>query len=74
VLFYEHDLLTNGTVVDDAIRFVSSNKFKNSLRSVGDNDEVDKEKSNEPDYDEDQDQLEEKQEEEIGEITINKVF
>jgi hypothetical protein len=53
--------------------FVSSNKFKNSLRSVGDNDEVDKEKSNEPDYDEDQDQLEEKQEEEIGKTTINKV-
>jgi predicted transcriptional regulator len=30
------DLLTNATVVDDAIRFVSSNKFKESLRSSDD--------------------------------------
>src|SRR3954465_13186422 len=30
------DLLTNATVVDDAIRFVSSNKFKDNLRSSGD--------------------------------------
>jgi hypothetical protein len=67
------DLLTNATVVDDAIRFVSSNKFKDSLISSGDNDEVDKEKSKEPDYDEDKDQLEEEQEEETGEIT-NQVF
>jgi hypothetical protein len=37
------DLLTNATVVDDAIRFISSNQFKDSLRSAGDNDEVDKE-------------------------------
>jgi hypothetical protein len=66
------DLLTNATVVDDAIRFVSSNKFKDNLRSSGDNDEVDKEKSKEPDYDEDQ--LEEKQEEENGEITTNSTF
>jgi hypothetical protein len=57
------DLLTNATVVDDAIRFVSSNKSKDNLRSSDDNDEVDKEKSKEPDYDEDEDQLEEKQEE-----------
>ncbi len=71
------DLLTNATVVDDAIRFVSSNKFKDNLRSSGDNDEVDKEKSKEPDYDEDKDQLEEEQEEETGEITTattNQVF
>jgi hypothetical protein len=66
------DLLTNATVVDDAIRFVSSNKFKDNLRSSGDSDEVDKEKSKEPDYDEDQ--LEEKQEEENGEITTNSTF
>jgi predicted transcriptional regulator len=57
------DLLTNATVVDDAIRFVSSNKSKDNLRSSDDNDEVDKEKSKEPDYDEDKDRLEEKQEE-----------
>jgi Trp operon repressor len=68
------DLLTNATVVDDAIRFVYSNKFKDNRRSSGDNDEVDKEKSKEPDYDEDVDQLEEEQEEQSGEITINQVF
>jgi hypothetical protein len=68
------DLLTNATVVDDAIRFVSSNKSKDSLRSSGDNDEDDKEKSKEHDYDEDRDQLEEKQEEEAGETTVNQVF
>jgi hypothetical protein len=66
------DLLTNATVVDDAIRFVSSKsidkeKIKSSLES-------DKEESNEPDYDEDKDQLEERQEEETGEKTINHVF
>jgi predicted transcriptional regulator len=69
------DLLTNATVVDDAIRFVSSNKFKESLKPPDDNDEVDKEKSKEPDHDEDKDQLEENQEEETGEITTtNYVF
>jgi hypothetical protein len=61
-------------LVDDAIRFVSSNKSKDSLRSSGDNDEDDKEKSKEPDYDEDEDQLEEEQEEEAGETTVNQVF
>jgi hypothetical protein len=68
------DLLTNATVVDDAIRFVTSNKFKDGLRPSGDRDEVDKEKSKEPDYDEDKDQLEEEQEEEGGGITTNSVF
>jgi predicted transcriptional regulator len=68
------DLLTNATVVDDAIRFVSSNKSKDNLRSLDDNDEVDKEESNEPDYDEDKDQLEEEQEEEAGVMTTNQVF
>jgi hypothetical protein len=64
------DLLTNASVVDDAIRFVSQkSKDKN-----------DKEESNEPDYDEDKDQLEGEQEEEIEEISAvratitNKVF
>ena len=71
------ELLTNAAVLDDAIRFISSNKFKDSLRSSGDNDEVDKEESREPDYDEDKDQLEEEQEEETREITsatTNQVF
>jgi hypothetical protein len=64
------DLLTNATVVDDAIRFVSS-KSKENLKSST---EADKEESNEPDYDEHQDQLEEQQEEDAAELTINQVF
>ena len=64
------DLLTNATVVDNAIRFVSS-KSKENLNSST---EHDKEESNEPDYDEDKDQLEEEQEEQTGEITTNQVF
>jgi hypothetical protein len=66
------DLLTNATVVDDAIRFVSQ-KSQWGLKSSSEGD--DKEESNEPDYDEDQDQLE--QQEETGEIndtTINRLF
>jgi hypothetical protein len=65
------DLLTNATVVDDAIRFVSSNKFKDNLKSSSGSDEASKEKSEEPDYDEDKDQLEEEQ---SDEITVNQVF
>ena len=64
------DLLTNATVVDDAIRFVSSKSYKSAKSSS--------EELNEPDYDEDKDQLEEEeeQEEEAGEInqTTNQVF
>jgi predicted transcriptional regulator len=70
------DLLTNATVVDDAIRFVSQkSNGKLKLSSSNSNDGDDKE-SKEPDYDEDKDQLEEKQEEETGEATttINQVF
>jgi TATA-binding protein-associated factor Taf7 len=56
------DLLTNATVVDDAIESMNSGN------------EDDKE-SSEPDYDEDKDQLEEEQEEQTGEITTtNQVF
>jgi hypothetical protein len=65
------DLLTNATVVDDAIRFVSSNKSKESPTSSSSNNN---EESNEPDYDEDKDQLEEEQQGETGETTINQVF
>jgi hypothetical protein len=61
------DLLTNATVVDDAIRFVSSN-FKENLKSS--NNKGDKEESNEPDYDEDQ--LGEQESREIA--TTNQVF
>jgi hypothetical protein len=52
------DLLTNATVVDDAIRFVSSKTKENPNSNEGD-----KEESKEPDYHEDKDQLEEEQEE-----------
>ena len=68
------DLLTNATVVDDAIRFVSQkSEDKEGIKSSPSN-EDDKEESNEPDYDEDKDQLEEEREEETGELTINQVF
>jgi CBS domain-containing protein len=55
------DLLTNATVVDDAIRFVSQKskddeKLKASSSSTN---RDDKEESKKPDYDEDEDQLEE---------------
>jgi hypothetical protein len=46
------ELLTNASVVDDAIRFVSSGKSKENLKSSNST-EDDKEESNEPDYDED---------------------
>jgi hypothetical protein len=59
------DLLTNATVVDDAIRFVSSNRSKNNQKSSSLL-EADKEVSKEPDYDENQ--------EEAGEMTVNQVF
>jgi predicted transcriptional regulator len=67
------DLLTNATVVDDAIRFVSQ---KSKEKLLSNSNEHDKEESNEPDYDEDEDedQLEKEQEEETGEMTINQVF
>jgi hypothetical protein len=73
------DLLTNATVVDDAIRFVSSKSRENVNSSSGSNNENDdKEEAKELDYDEDSDQLDkEKQEEEVGEITsttTNQVF
>ncbi|MFL6458859.1 MAG: hypothetical protein ACJ71G_18065 [Nitrososphaeraceae archaeon] len=65
------ELLTNATVVDDAIGFVST-KSKENLKSST---EGDKEESKEPDYDEDEeDQLEEEQEEETGGMTMNQVF
>jgi hypothetical protein len=60
------NLLTNATVVDDAIRFVSD-RSDEKLKSSSDNSKDGKEESNEPDYDEDQ--LEEKQQVETGEIT-----
>jgi len=45
------DLLTNATVVDDAIRFISK-KSRENIESTNIDNENDKE-PNEPDYDED---------------------
>jgi predicted transcriptional regulator len=56
------DLLTNATVIDDAIRFVSQKSNKEKIKSAMEDDK----ESNEPYDDEDKDQLEEKQEEETG--------
>jgi hypothetical protein len=56
------DLLTNATVVDDAIRFVSQKSKENKSPSSSSHED----ESNEPDYDKDKDQLEEDQEEETG--------
>jgi hypothetical protein len=70
------ELLTNATVVDDAIRFVSQ-KSKEKLKTSANDSEHDKEESNERDYDEYEDQLEEQEdEEEAGEmaLTTNAVF
>jgi predicted transcriptional regulator len=71
------DLLTNATVVDDAIRFVSQKSNRNVKSSTDDSDESEKEESTQPDYNEDEDQLEEEQGEETGEMTVsttNQVF
>ena len=72
---YKMDLTTNGVVVTDAIKFVQTNREKLSTSTKEDDKE-----SKEPDYDngEDKDQLEEKHEEETGELkeeaTTNQVF
>ena len=69
---YKMDLTTNGVVITDAIKFVQTNKEKLAMSAK----EVNGKESKEPDYDEDKDQLEEKQEEEIGELkeTTNHIF
>jgi predicted transcriptional regulator len=70
------DLLTNTTVVDDAIKFVSQkSQDKEAIKSASG--KGDEEESNEPDYDGGEDQLEEKQEDETVEltsVTTNQVF
>jgi hypothetical protein len=80
------DLLTNATVVDDAIRFVASEKSKDkegeqvkssSSTSSNNSNEDNNKESNEPDYNEDEKsdkEGEENQEHDTGEITINQVF
>jgi hypothetical protein len=68
------DLTTNGVVITDTIKFVQTNKEKLTMFTKEENN---RKESKGPDYDEDKDQLEEKQEEEKGEIkqeTTNQVF
>jgi IS30 family transposase len=74
---YIMDLTTNGVVITDAIKFVQTNKEK--LTAMSTNEKGNGKESKEPDYDEDEDenQLEERQEEETGEVeeeTTNRVF
>src|SRR5689334_7735580 len=76
------DLLTNATVIDDAIRFVASSESEKSKRKVKLSSNIsdeDEKESKEPDYDEKSDrEVEEKQEHGTGEIAItttaNQVF
>ena len=67
------DLLTNATVIDDAIRFVSQKSKEKTL----DNGKEDEKESSKPDYSEDE-QLEEEQEDGSDQITTatttNEVF
>jgi hypothetical protein len=64
------ELLTNATVADDAIRFVSTNKTK-CKSSDNSYEDASKEQTNESDHGEDEGQLEEEQ---PDEITANQVF
>ena len=68
------DLLTNATVLDDAIRFVSEKSKQKIESSSYNSNEHDEEELKEPDYDEDEDQLEGKREEETDWVTTNEVF
>jgi hypothetical protein len=67
------DLLTNATVVDDAIRFVSQ---KSKEWPISDSNNKDNNESNEPHYNEAENQAEEGQEVESREFTVttNQVF
>ena len=69
------ELLTNATVVDDAIKFVSQTS-NDELKSSLNNSSEDHKKSSKPDYNKDKDELQEKQEQEAREIAIttNAVF
>ena len=60
------DLTTNGVIITDAIKFVHTNKDK--LTTMSTNEEENGNEPKEPDYDEDENQLEERQEEDTGEL------
>jgi hypothetical protein len=68
------DLLTNATVIDDAIRFVSQKSKEKTL----DNFKEDEKESSKPDYSEDEQLEEEEQEDGSDQITTatttNEVF
>ena len=72
------DLLTNATVVDDAIRFLSDRSNEKQRPPSNSNEYDGKEELNEPDYNKYKDQLEEEQEDETGTdevvLTTNAVF
>jgi hypothetical protein len=59
---YRMELTTNGVVITDAIKFVQTNKEKLTMSAKEDKE------SKQIDYDDDKGQLEEKQEEETGEL------
>jgi uncharacterized membrane protein len=61
------EVLTNATVVDDAIRLMSKHSNENQKLAASD-----KEESREPDYDDDEKQVEEEQEKDIGELPEEK--
>ncbi|MFL6348706.1 MAG: hypothetical protein ACJ72X_10480 [Nitrososphaeraceae archaeon] len=67
------DLLTNATVVDDAIRFIPQ-KSKENVKPASSSSDEDGNESNDLDYNEDEDQVEEEREEESREVTLNQVF
>ena len=70
---YIMDLTTNGVVINDAIKFVQTNKEKLTMSTKKEDNSC--KESKEPDYDEDKDQLEEKQEEQTREkATTNTTF
>jgi hypothetical protein len=75
-LFYETDLLTNVTVANAAMKFVSDYSNNNTKKLISQ--QNDSQESKEPDYDEENTdkQGEEEQEEQTGEITstTNQVF
>jgi hypothetical protein len=65
------ELLTNATVVDDAIRFVTDRSKEKTKTAI----DGDKEETKEPDYYEHEDRLEEEQEDGSGQMTTtNEVF
>jgi predicted transcriptional regulator len=65
------ELLTNATVVDDAIKFVSD-RSREKLKPASSNSNQSDKEPKEVDYNEDE-ELEEKQEEQTGEITVAKI-